>query len=152
VRQKTKNLRNQGSFDKKIDFFSKTLSHIPRWVHLEQKTRAKNSHAWAPLINIMQFYQKYCITFTVCLASETDSHCLVHCKKLVLSIRDFISQNRRRRTKLSDCGGKLTFSVSLDVWSCKTGGIFNNVSLELAYPPSRPQDAIQYSYVPNSIV
>ena len=49
MRQKTINLRNQGSFDKKIDFFSQTLSHIPRWVRLEQKTRAKNSHAWAPL-------------------------------------------------------------------------------------------------------
>jgi len=49
MRQKTINLRNQGSFDKKIDFFPQTLSHIPRWVHLVQKTRAKNSHAWAPL-------------------------------------------------------------------------------------------------------
>ena len=49
MQQKTINLRNQGSFDKKIDFFSQTLSHIPRWVRLEQKTRAKNSHAWAPL-------------------------------------------------------------------------------------------------------
>ena len=49
MRQKTINLRNQGSFDKKIDFFSQTLSHIPRWVCLEQKTQAKNSHAWAPL-------------------------------------------------------------------------------------------------------
>ena len=50
MRQKTINLRNQGSFDKKIDFFSQTLSHIPRWVCLEQKTQAKNSHAWAPLM------------------------------------------------------------------------------------------------------
>jgi hypothetical protein len=49
MQQKTINLRNQGSFDKKIDFFPQTLSHIPRWVRLEQKTRAKNSHAWAPL-------------------------------------------------------------------------------------------------------
>ncbi len=49
MRQKTINLRNQGSFDKKIDFFPQTLSHIPRWIRLEQKTRAKNSHAWAPL-------------------------------------------------------------------------------------------------------
>jgi hypothetical protein len=49
MRQKTINLRNQGSFDKKFDFFPQTLSHIPRWVRLVQKTRAKNSHAWAPL-------------------------------------------------------------------------------------------------------
>ena len=49
MRQKTINLRNQGSFDKKIDFFPQTLSHIPRWVRFVQKTRAKNSHAWAPL-------------------------------------------------------------------------------------------------------
>jgi hypothetical protein len=49
MRQKTINLRNQGSFDKKFDFFSQILSHIPRWVRLVQKTRAKNSHAWALL-------------------------------------------------------------------------------------------------------
>ncbi len=52
MRQKTINLGNQGSFDKKIGFFSQTLSHIPRWVRLEQKKRAKNSHAWSPLVNI----------------------------------------------------------------------------------------------------
>jgi hypothetical protein len=53
MRQKTINLRNQGSFDKKIDFFPQTLSHIPRWVRFVQKTRAKNSHAWAPLTNFL---------------------------------------------------------------------------------------------------
>jgi hypothetical protein len=53
MRKKTINFLNQGSFDKKIDFFPQTLSHIPRWVHLEQKTRAKNSHAWAPLIRLL---------------------------------------------------------------------------------------------------
>ena len=26
-----------------------SLRHIPRWVRLVQKTRSKNSHAWAPL-------------------------------------------------------------------------------------------------------
>jgi hypothetical protein len=41
MRQKTINLRNQGSFDKKIDFFSQTLSHIPKWVCLEQKRQRK---------------------------------------------------------------------------------------------------------------
>jgi hypothetical protein len=56
MRQKTINLRNQGSFDKKIDFFPQTLGHIPRWVSLEQKTRAKNSHAWAPLTSRYFFY------------------------------------------------------------------------------------------------
>jgi hypothetical protein len=49
MRQKTKNHQNQGSIDKKFDFFPQSLGHIPRWVHLVQKTRAKNSHAWAPL-------------------------------------------------------------------------------------------------------
>jgi hypothetical protein len=49
MRQKTKNHQNQGSIDKKFDFFPQFLGHIPRWVHLVQKTRAKNSHAWAPL-------------------------------------------------------------------------------------------------------
>ncbi len=41
MRQKTINLRNQGSFNKNFYFFSQTLSHISRWVRLEQKTRAK---------------------------------------------------------------------------------------------------------------
>jgi hypothetical protein len=50
MRQKTKNHQNQGSIDKKFDFFPQSLSHIPRWVHLVPKTRAKKSHAWAPLI------------------------------------------------------------------------------------------------------
>ncbi len=49
MRQKTQNHQNQGSIDKKFDFFTQSLTHIPRWVHLVQKTRAKNSHAWAPL-------------------------------------------------------------------------------------------------------
>ncbi len=49
MRQKTKNHQTQGSIDKKFDFFPQSLSHIPRWVYLVQKTRAKNSHAWAPL-------------------------------------------------------------------------------------------------------
>jgi hypothetical protein len=51
MRQKTQNIRDQGSYDKKIDFLVQSLSHIPRWVRLVQKTRAKNSHAWAPLTN-----------------------------------------------------------------------------------------------------
>ncbi len=49
MRHKTINIRNHGSFDKKFDSFSQTLSHIPRRVRKVQKTRAKNSHAWAPL-------------------------------------------------------------------------------------------------------
>ncbi len=49
MRQKTKNVRNQGSNDKKMDFWVQSLSQIPRWVRLVQKTRMKNSHAWAPL-------------------------------------------------------------------------------------------------------
>jgi hypothetical protein len=53
MRQKTINLRNQGSFDKKFDLFPQTLSHIPSWVRLVQKMLAKNSHAWAPLILLM---------------------------------------------------------------------------------------------------
>ncbi len=52
MRQKTKNHQNQGSIDKKCDFFPQSLSHIHSWVHLVQKTQAKNSHAWAPLNNI----------------------------------------------------------------------------------------------------
>jgi hypothetical protein len=49
MRQRTKNHRNQGSIEKKIRFFSKFLRHISRWVRFVQKTRSKNSHAWAPL-------------------------------------------------------------------------------------------------------
>ncbi len=51
MRQKTKNYQNQEPTDKKIKFFSQFLIHLPRWVHVVQKTRAKNSHAWAPLNN-----------------------------------------------------------------------------------------------------
>ncbi len=46
---KIQNHRNQGSIAKKIRFFLQSLRHIPRWVRLVQKTRSKNSHAWAPL-------------------------------------------------------------------------------------------------------
>ncbi len=52
MRQKTQNNRNQGSIDKKIRFFLLSLRHIPRWVRLVQKTRSKNSHAWAPLTTL----------------------------------------------------------------------------------------------------
>ncbi len=44
---------------KKIRFFLQSLRHIPRWVRLVQKTRSKNSHAWAPLrlfYNIRNFH------------------------------------------------------------------------------------------------
>jgi hypothetical protein len=49
MRQKTKKYQNQESTDKKMDFLVQSLSHIPRWVRLVQKTQTKNSHAWAPL-------------------------------------------------------------------------------------------------------
>ncbi len=49
MRQKTQNHQNQGLIDKKIRFFLQSLCHIPRWDGLVQKTRWKNSHAWAPL-------------------------------------------------------------------------------------------------------
>jgi hypothetical protein len=45
MQKKIKNHRNQGSIEKKIDFFSQSLSHPPRWVHLVQKTGAKNFHS-----------------------------------------------------------------------------------------------------------
>jgi hypothetical protein len=49
MRQKTKNDRNQGSNAKQIFLLVLFPSPLPRWVRLVQKTRAKNSHAWAPL-------------------------------------------------------------------------------------------------------
>ncbi len=49
MRQKTKNYRIKGSYAKNFLFFFYFPSHIPKWVRLVQKTRAKNSHAWAPL-------------------------------------------------------------------------------------------------------
>ncbi len=70
MRQKTKNHQDQGSLDKKFDFFPQSLSHIPRWVHLVQKTRAKNSHAWAPLRSIAElraFYGYVLICLERCL-------------------------------------------------------------------------------------
>ncbi len=49
--KKPKNIKIRDQSIKKFDFFPQSLTHIPRWVHLHvvQKTRAKNSHAWAPL-------------------------------------------------------------------------------------------------------
>jgi hypothetical protein len=48
MRQKTKNLQNQGSIDKIIDFFPIPKSHT-QMGSFRDKTLAKNSHAWAPL-------------------------------------------------------------------------------------------------------
>jgi len=49
MRQKTKNYRIRGSNAQKIFLLFYFPSHIPIWVWFVQKTRAKNSHAWAPL-------------------------------------------------------------------------------------------------------
>jgi hypothetical protein len=49
MRQKTKNNPKQGQMLKKKIFLVLFPSPLPRWVRLVQKTRAKNSHAWAPL-------------------------------------------------------------------------------------------------------
>jgi hypothetical protein len=49
MQQKINNHQNQESIDKKCFFLVQSLSHLPRWVHLVQKSRAKNSHAWSPL-------------------------------------------------------------------------------------------------------
>jgi hypothetical protein len=49
MRQKTKNYRIKGSNAKFFFLFFNFPSHIPIWVWFVQKTRAKNSHAWAPL-------------------------------------------------------------------------------------------------------
>jgi hypothetical protein len=49
MRQKTKNYRIRGSNAQKNFFLFYFPSHIPIWVWFVQKTRAKNSHAWAPL-------------------------------------------------------------------------------------------------------
>ncbi len=47
--KKPKTIEIRGQMIKKIDFLVQSLSHIPRWGCLVQKTRAKTSHAWAPL-------------------------------------------------------------------------------------------------------
>jgi len=51
MRQKTKNYRIRGSNAQKIFILFYFPSHIPIWVWFVQKTRAKNSHAWAPLMD-----------------------------------------------------------------------------------------------------
>jgi hypothetical protein len=100
MRQKTKNHQNQGSIDKKFDFFPQSLSHMPRWVHLVQKTRAKNSHAWAPLRKLCRvppFPLKICL-----LISKMKQNwirfayvSLVHLKNSVLFFRFFSLPNFR---------------------------------------------------------
>ncbi len=52
MRQKTKNYRIRGSNAQKIFILFYFPSHIPIWVWFVQKTRAKNSHAWAPLMRL----------------------------------------------------------------------------------------------------
>ncbi len=54
MRQKIKNQQNQGSYDNKMFFFYQSPSRLPRWVHVVQKTRSKNYHAWAPLTTMLQ--------------------------------------------------------------------------------------------------
>jgi hypothetical protein len=54
MRQKTKNHQNQGPVDKKSILFH-SLSQITQMGSLSAKTRAKNSHAWAPLKIIFFF-------------------------------------------------------------------------------------------------
>ncbi len=49
IQQKTKNYQIRGSNAQKIFYLFYFPSHIPIWVWFVQKTRAKNSHAWAPL-------------------------------------------------------------------------------------------------------
>ena len=56
MRQKTKNDRNQGSNAKKNFFLVLFPSPLPRWVRLVQKTRSKNSYAWA-LLSVMEEVQ-----------------------------------------------------------------------------------------------
>jgi hypothetical protein len=48
MQQKTKKHQNKEPIDKKWIFCSSPQVTY-RWVHLVQKTPAKNSHAWAPL-------------------------------------------------------------------------------------------------------
>jgi hypothetical protein len=67
MRQKTKNHRNQGSNDKKVFFLDQSQSRLPRWVHVVQKTRAKNSHAWAPLSLTIMLVPTICLFFGAAL-------------------------------------------------------------------------------------
>jgi hypothetical protein len=103
MRQKTKNYRIRGSNAQKKFFLFYFPSHIPIWVWCVQKTRAKNSHAWAPLrscnrrndvleTRIWTLYTKECIISK----GRSGQHCtrissskslvnyndgLLHCKK-----------------------------------------------------------------------
>jgi hypothetical protein len=58
MRQKTKNYRIRGSNAQKNFFLFYFPSHIPIWVWFVQKTRAKNSHAWAPLTHLYSVYEQ----------------------------------------------------------------------------------------------
>jgi hypothetical protein len=48
--KKPKTIEIRGQMEKNV-FFYQSPSRLPRWVHEVRKTRAKNSHAWAPLMN-----------------------------------------------------------------------------------------------------
>ena len=60
MRQKSKNYQIKGSNAQKIFIFFYFPSHIPIWVWFVQKTRAKNSHAWAPLMEKSGFLAHNC--------------------------------------------------------------------------------------------
>jgi hypothetical protein len=68
MRQKTKNYRIRGSNAQKNLILFYFPSHIPIWVWFVQKTRAKNSHAWAPLNkyhDTRQLHRRYCVFVSV---------------------------------------------------------------------------------------
>jgi hypothetical protein len=69
MRQKTKNYRIKGSNAKKCFIFFYFPSHIPKWVWFVQKTRAKNSHAWAPL-NEAQFWKIFQTSLKILLLKK----------------------------------------------------------------------------------
>ena len=53
--KKPKTIEIRGQTLKFLFLFFLFPSHIPRWVWFVQKTRAKNSHAWAPLNDLARF-------------------------------------------------------------------------------------------------
>jgi hypothetical protein len=89
MQQKTKNHQNQGSIDKKFDFFPQSLSHITRWVHLVQKTQEEYSHAWAPLTSVPYIP----LSFNLCpyhLILSSHSYKLSSVKPLFLTVKPLL--------------------------------------------------------------
>ncbi len=118
MRQKPKTFEIRDHLIKKIDFFPQTLSHIPRWVRLEQKNASEKfsrlgtfkemSYLYFPFYGVLGFNGE---TTVVC------SDSLIHCLYITSYILKFEEQIRHKVyfSSMPFVWGLLGFRTSLSV-------------------------------------